>query len=275
MSESAASRRIVPDVEQSVSAQHLRYRKGPAIWPIWLVLMVISGLLAAAAAALWYERERLLDEVSGLSGEVSNMHARLDSGDTQIEEAITLLQAQMGTLFQEQDQLGMAFNDTRRELFSLIPASEDTVSADTLDELMEQISSQQQAAAERDRQLSELGASLETLEQASTQARRELTDEIARLITQLERQETEVLEDMEALRAEQQALHGRIQDLDDSVDEVIAGNSADTVSHAEMTEQIAVAQQNWQEELNALESNLRQIRQAQLAFSAQLEMLRQ
>jgi chromosome segregation ATPase len=274
MSESAASRRIVPDVEQSVSAQHLRYRKGPAIWPIWLVLMVISGLLAAAAAALWYERERLLDEVSGLSGEVSNMHARLDSGDTQIEEAITLLQAQMGTLFQEQDQLGMAFNDTRRELFSLIPASEDTVSADTLDELMEQISSQQQAAAERDRQLSELGASLETLEQASTQARRELTDEIARLITQLERQETEVLEDMEALRAEQQALHGRIQDLDGSVDEVIAGNSADTVSHAEMTEQIAVAQQNWQEELNALESNLRQIRQAQLAFSAQLEMLR-
>lgn len=274
MSESAASRRIVPDVEQSVSAQHLRYRKGPAIWPIWLVLMVISGLLAAAAAALWYERERLLDEVSGLSGEVSNMHARLDSGDTQIEEAITLLQAQMGTLFQEQDQLGMAFNDTRRELFSLIPASEDTVSADTLDELMEQISSQQQAAAERDRQLSELGASLETLEQASTQARRELTDEIARLITQLERQETEVLEDMEALRAEQQALHDRIQDLDDSVDEVIAGNSADTVSHAEMTEQIAVAQQNWQEELNALESNLRQIRQAQLAFSAQLEMLR-
>lgn len=274
MSESAASRRIVPDVEQSVSAQHLRYRKGPAIWPIWLVLMVISGLLAAAAAALWYERERLLDEVSGLSGEVSNMHARLDSGDTQIEEAITLLQAQMGTLFQEQDQLGMAFNDTRRELFSLIPASEDTVSADTLDELMEQISSQQQAAAERDRQLSELGASLETLEQASTQARRELTDEIARLITQLERQETEVLEDMEALRAEQQALHGRIQDLGGSVDEVIAGNSADTVSHAEMTEQIAVAQQNWQEELNALESNLRQIRQAQLAFSAQLEMLR-
>lgn len=274
MSESAASRRIVPDVEQSVSAQHLRYRKGPAIWPIWLVLMVISGLLAAAAAALWYERERLLDEVSGLSGEVSNMHARLDSGDTQIEEAITLLQAQMGTLFQEQDQLGMAFNDTRRELFSLIPASEDTVSADTLNELMEQISSQQQAAAERDRQLSELGASFETLEQASTQARRELTDEIARLITQLERQETEVLEDMEALKAEQQALHGRIQDLDDSVDEVIAGNSADTVSHAEMTEQIAVAQQNWQEELNALESNLRQIRQAQLAFSAQLEMLR-
>lgn len=264
MSESAASRRIVPDVEQSVSAQHLRYRKGPAIWPIWLVLVAISALLAVAAAGLWYERERLLDEVSGLSGEVSNMHARLDSGDTQVEEAITLLQAQMGTLFQEQDQLGMALNDTRSELFSLIPASEDTVSAETLDELMEQISSQQEAAAERARQLSELDTSLETLEQASTQARRELADEIASLIAQLERQESGLLENIEALRAEQQILQNRVQNLEET----------NIVSPSEVTNQVAAAQQTWQEELNALENDLRQIRQAQLAFSAQLEMLR-
>ena len=202
------------------------------------------------------------------------MHARLDSGDTQIEEAITLLQAQMSTLFQEQEQLGMAFNETRRELFSLIPASEDRVSADTLDELMEQISSQQEAAAQRDRQLSELNTSLETLEQASTQARRDLAAEIGSLITQLERQEAEVLEDIEALNAEQQVLQSRIQDLDDTINEVVAGNSADTVSPSEMTDQIAAAQQIWQEELDVLENNLRQIRQAQLAFSAQLEMLR-
>jgi len=275
MSESAASRRIVPDVEQSVSAQHLRYRKGPAIWPVWLALGALSGLLFTAAAGLWYERERLLDEVSGLSGEVSNMHARLDSGDTQIEEAVTLLQAQMGTLFQEQEQLGMALGDTRSELFSLIPANEDTVSADALGELTEQVSSQQEAAAERDRQLAALDTSLETLEQASLQARRELAEEIASLLAQLERQETRLLSDMETLKAEQQVLEGRIQDLDDTLDEALLGNPAGTVSPSEMTNQIAAAQQTWQEELDALESDLRQIRQAQLAFSAQLEMLRQ
>lgn len=274
MSESASSRRIVPDVEQSVSAQHLRYRKSPTIWPIWLALVALSGLLFAAAVGLWYERERLLDEVSGLSGEISNMHARLDSGDTQIEETITLLQAQMATLFQEQDQLGLALSDTRSELFGLIPASQDMVSTDAIDELIEQIDSQQAAAAERDRQLSALESSLETLEQTSSSARSDLADGLTSLNRQLERQETVLLEDMETLRAEQQALQGRAQDLDDAIDEALVDNSADIVSRSEMTTQIAAAQQTWQEEMNALESDLRQIRQAQLAFSAQLEMLR-
>lgn len=268
MSEPAVSRRIIPDVDQSVSAQHLRYRKGPPVWPLWLAFLALIGLFAAAANGIWYERQRLLAEVSELSGEVSNMHARLDSGETQSEDAITLLQAQIGTLFQEQDQLGMTVSDTRSELLSLIPASEDTVSADALIELTEQIKVQLEAAAERDRQLTDLDASLETLAQTSKQARDQLANDIESLFSRLDDQEGEVSDTMAALREEQLALQNRVQAIDD------AGEGAEIVTADEMMQQIDTTQQTLQEELDALESDLRQIRQAQLAFSAQLEMLR-
>lgn len=268
MSEPAVSKRIVPDVEQSVSAQHLRYRKGPTVWPLWLVLVALSVLFAVGAAGLWYERERLLAEFSELSGEVSNMHARLDAGETQREETITLLQAQIGTLFQEQDQLGMALSDTRSEVFSLIPSSEDSVSADALSELTDQVRAHQEAGAERDRQLTNLETSLASLEQASRQARDQLTDDINSLITRFDDQQGEASDTMAALREGQLALQNRVQAIDD------AGEGAEIVTADEMMRQIDTAQQTLQEELNALESDLRQIRQAQLAFSAQLEMLR-
>lgn len=268
MSESAASRRIVPDVEQSVSAQHLRYRKGPAIWPVWLALVAISGLFAAAAAGLWYERERLLEEISGLSGEVSNMHARLDSGDTQIEEAISLLQAQMSTLFQEQEQLGTTMNDTRRELLSLIPASEDTVSADALIELTQQIKAQQQAGAENERLVTDFEASLAAVEQNGSQGREQLKEEIANLASRFQDQQDNLTKSITVLEEQQLAIQNRVQVLD------ATDKNADIVTSSEMSQQLATTRQSLQEELNALESDLRQIRQAQLAFSAQLEMLR-
>ena len=116
MSDATSSQRIVPDVDQSLTAHHLRHRRGPKLWPLWLMLVLILLLLGAAAAGLWYERERLLGEVHRVSGEVSNLHARLDSGDTDAQDALTFVQAQMTTLFQEQEQLSIALTNTREEL---------------------------------------------------------------------------------------------------------------------------------------------------------------
>ena len=93
MPDSTTSSRIVPDVDQSLTAQHLRHRKGPKLWPLWLCLLLIIALLGTAAAGLWYERERLLDELRRVSGEVSNVHARLDSGGSDVQDAITFVQA--------------------------------------------------------------------------------------------------------------------------------------------------------------------------------------
>ena len=90
MSDVTSSQRIVPDVDQSLTAQHLRHRRGPRLWPLWLVLILLMLLLGAAAAGVWYERERLLAEVHRVSGEVSNLHARLDSDDTEAQDALQM-----------------------------------------------------------------------------------------------------------------------------------------------------------------------------------------
>ncbi len=41
MPNSTASSRIVPDVDQSLTAQHLRHRRGPKLWPLWLLMILI------------------------------------------------------------------------------------------------------------------------------------------------------------------------------------------------------------------------------------------
>lgn len=274
MSDSAASKRIVPDVEQSVSAQHLRYRKGPNIWPLWFAFVVILALFAAAAVGLWFERERLLEEMSGVSGEVSNMHARLDSGDSQMQDAITVLQAQMRTLFQEQEQLGSALNATRDEIFSLIPASEEIVSTDMIETLLADIDAQQETAQTRSRQLAEFNDSLERFGQEITTNRQQLSEQIATVATQLERQDATLSESIDTLSQQWEMQQNRLQSLEQQLAEAENGDNADAISRTEVATHISAVEQSWQQELDALESDLRQVRQAQLALSAQLEMLR-
>lgn len=228
MADTDNATRIVPDIEQSLNAHHLRYRKRPTLWPLWLAVISILILLGAVVAGLWLERERLRHELNRVSGEVSNVHARLDAGGGDTKETLTLLQAQVNTLFQEQEQLSIALVNAREELFSLIPASEEMVSADAIETLLQQVQQQQQASRLRDSQLAALSTSLDALEQSGKSAR----DQMAGEITALKEQD-----DIQTARLEE-------------------------------------IEQTWQERIAALESDIRQLRQSQLALNAQLEMLR-
>ncbi len=273
MPDSTASSRIVPDVDQSLTAQHLRHRKGPTLWPLWVCLLLIIGLLGAAAAGLWFERERLLNELHRVSGEVSNVHARLDSGDTDVEDTIAFVQAQMSTLFQEQEQLSIALTDTREELYSLLTMNEDMASSDSINSLLEQLNQLNEQAELRDSQLMAMGESLDALEQAGVSGRRNLVEEVSHLeqlteqrLSLLDSQVSNIRSDWEAqLSAQRSAIESRFDELETSIAEVEAPADQDA---------LAALEQTWSQRLNALESDVRQVRQAQLAFSAQLEMLR-
>ncbi|HDZ46795.1 hypothetical protein LCGC14_0121020 [marine sediment metagenome] len=273
MPDSTASSRIVPDVDQSLTAQHLRYRKGPKLWPLWLFMMLIIGLLAAAAAGLWYERERLLDELQRVSGEVSNVHARLDSGDTDVQDTITFVQAQMATLFQEQEQLAISLLDTREELYGALSTNEEAATSDSMNALLRQLAQLREQAESRDRQLAALRESLDSLEQAGTSGRRNLMEEVDHL-EQLTDQRLASLESQiasvsstweEQLAAQREAMAERLETLEVSLTEAEAPLDQAALDALEQT---------WTQRLNTLESDVRQVRQAQLAFSAQLEMLR-
>lgn len=276
MSDATSSHRIVPDVDQSLTAHHLRHRRGPRLWPIWLILMLLILLLGAAAAGLWYEREKLLDEVHRVSGEVSNLHARLDSGDTDAQDAITFVQAQMTTLFQEQEQLAIALTNAREELYGVLTDNEELVSNEALDTLSQQMAQFQEQAALRDRQLAAMRTSLNALEQAGTSGRQNLVEEVSHLegvLTQrIDTMERQVVSDRTAMedqfRTWQETAEQQMAQLSAAVSEV---NTQETpASQAALT----ALETQWSQRLNTLESDVRQVRQAQLAFSAQMEMLR-
>ena len=276
MSDATSSQRIVPDVDQSLTAQHLRHRRGPRLWPLWLVLILLMLLLGAAAAGVWYERERLLAEVHRVSGEVSNLHARLDSDDTEAQDAITFVQAQMSTLFQEQEQLAVALTNTREELYGLLTENEELVSNEALETFSQRFEQFQEQAALRDSQLAAIRTSLDALEQAGTSGRQNLVEEVTHLeevINQrLDTMERQVASDRTATEEQlsiwRENVEQQLTQLSSTVAEV--NTQEEPASQAELT----ALEAQWTQRLNTLESDLRQIRQAQLAFSAQMEMLR-
>lgn len=272
MPDTPSSQRIVPDVDQSLTAQHLRHRKGPALWPLWLVMLLVIVVLGAAAAGLWYERERLLEEVNRVSGEVSNLHARLDSGDTDADDAITFVQARMSTLFQEQEQLAMSLTDTREELYGLLTANEELVSNDALSSLNQTLTQLEQQAGLRDSQLAAMSTSLDALEQAGTSGRQNLVEEVAHL-------EQMTSQRLATLESESDDLEAQFNTWRDDLDERLGSVSANldelnTVDASASQTALDNLEQQWAQRLDTLESDLRQVRQAQLAFSAQMEMLR-
>ncbi|MBT2774157.1 hypothetical protein J7J47_18185 [Halomonas sp. ISL-60] len=277
MPDATGSSRIVPDVDQSLTAQHLRHRKGPTLWPLWLCLLLIIALLGTAAVGLWYERERLLDELHRVSGEVSNVHARLDTDDTDVQDAITFVQARMSTLFQEQEQLSMSLADTREELYGLLTMNEDMVSTDSVNSLLQQLAQLREQAELRDQQLMAVRESLDALEQTGTSGRQNLVEEVAHL-EQLSEQRLSALDSQinrvssaweEQLAAQRAAIEARFDELETSFAESVADREAPAGQEA-----LETLEQEWSQRLNSLESDVRQVRQAQLAFSAQLEMLR-
>ena len=276
MSDVTSSQRIVPDVDQSLTAQHLRHRRGPRLWPLWLVLILLMLLLGAAAVGVWYERERLLAEVHRVSGEVSNLHARLDSDDTEAQDAITFVQAQISTLFQEQEQLAVALTNTREELYELLTENEELLSNEALETFSQRFEQFQEQAALRDSQLAAIRTSLDALEQAGTSGRQNLVEEVTHLeevINQrLDTMERQVASDRTATEEQlsiwRENIEQQLTQISSTVAEV--NTQEEPASQAELT----ALEAQWTQRLNTLESDLRQVRQAQLAFSAQMEMLR-
>ncbi len=276
MSDVTSSQRIVPDVDQSLTAQHLRHRRGPRLWPLWLVLILLMLLLGAAAVGVWYERERLLAEVHRVSGEVSNLHARLDSDDTEAQDAITFVQAQISTLFQEQEQLAVALTNTREELYELLTENEELLSNEALETFSQRFEQFQEQAALRDSQLAAIRTSLDALEQAGTSGRQNLVEEVTHVeevINQrLDTMERQVASDRTATEEQlsiwRENIEQQLTQLSSTVAEV--NTQEEPASQAELT----ALEAQWTQRLNTLESDLRQVRQAQLAFSAQMEMLR-
>ena len=151
--------------------------------------------------------------------------------------------------------------------------NEDMASSDSINSLLQQLNQLNEQAELRDSQLMAMRESLDALEQTGTSGRQNLIEEVSHL-EQLTEQRLSVVDSQlnsmrsdweEQLSAQRNAIEARFEELASSVAEVEA--PADQQA-------LAALEQEWSQRLNSLESDVRQVRQAQLAFSAQLEMLR-
>ncbi|MBY6207225.1 MULTISPECIES: hypothetical protein [Halomonas] len=277
---------IVPDPGESVSATRYRQAPAPRLWPLWLLMLLVVGGLAAGSWWLWQERQRLDQELNRLRGELSNVHARFQAeqgeGDliAEFERRLDGLESANEALDQ---RLGEGLAGVENALAEQAQASLDRqeVNAETLQDLDERLSTLSDT-------LASARSSLAAVERAGDSARGALearmdrfddaresfagrlasvttrVDEVvSRLDTRLgemlprveiaENRLSEVTRDVEGLRQsrqdvaeEQQALEARIGQRIDAMEDNMASLAAD----------------------------LRDLRQAQLAFSAQLEALR-
>lgn len=277
MSNSTSSPRIVPDADQSVTARHLRHRKQPRLWPLWLLMVAIIVMLGVATAGLWYERERLFSELHRVSGEVSNLHARRDSEDTEAQDTLIFVQAQMATLFQDQEQLAIAVANMRDEFYSLLTVSEKPVSQEAVSSLVQSVEQLREQASLRDGQLAAIRGSLDALEQVGVSGRQNMLEEIT-LLEQDMIQRIDVLE--RQLTSESRELETALAGWHEEADQRLAALAA-SIEALEASQTLTLHQaslndltQQWEQRINILESDIRQVRQAQLAVSAQMEMLR-
>lgn len=247
--------RIVADAEQSLSARRPTRPAPPSLWPVWLAMLILAGVLIAILAMAWLEREKLINDVQRISGELSNVHARLDS-ETELEkEDMERNASRIDTLFNEQEQLRLAVEDTRTELIGLIPANEDIVTSDMIDVLQQRLEAVRLSNQLRDAQLASLGTSLDALEESGNAERSRLEDALDRL------------------SSDQASRSDEAEDRYSRLSEQLQGVQAE-IERTLSTQQSTLEDLDQRRaRLEAMEAELRQLRRTQLALSARLEAL--
>ncbi|MCG6657106.1 hypothetical protein HOP52_04850 [Halomonas campisalis] len=301
-------RPIVPDPDASVSRLHRARPPAPRLWPLYVLLLLLLAAVGALGWLGWQESQRLDTQWERLAGEMSNVHARFDVEE---ERGARLegVMARLGALEERSDSI--AARTTGLELELQRSAVGDLSWIEALSERQEELADQ---AATRDAMLGALQVSLDALERVGEQGREALAtrletlDEAGERRTQRLEAELEALN--EALAAEREAWQSRLDPLADDLaqgrqarealaeemawlqalverrqgeqEERLEALSAEYRALADELEAQAASHEDEQEavvalqgRLTAMEGELRELRQSQLALSAGLEALRQ
>ncbi|MEQ5802147.1 hypothetical protein [Halomonas sp. H10-9-1] len=268
---------IVPDPETSLTAHRPRYPQPPRVWPLWWLVLMLSGALGTMGWFGWQERQRLEVEAARLSGELSNVHARFDAtigeGDALARQGARLdaLERQVAT---QERRFGVVEEDLAAGLERL---------EGLIDRQETRLSRMGEAAATREATLAAFQDSLDALERTGEEGRGALAGRLGLLGEAHERHDRRLAElqaqaidgdALEALRERQadrqaelrsrlEALQARVASLADTLEGV------DEAREDDRQQQDALRQR-----LVALEAEAGELRRSQLALSARLEALR-
>jgi chromosome segregation ATPase len=240
---------------------------------LWLLILLLIAALAGMAWMAWEERERFQRDLTRLSGEVSNVHARFDMDEGR-GEALAGVESRLDVLERQDEQM-------QEQVSARFVAIDERI-----DDLQARVVRIGEAAATREAMLSATQASLDALERVGDEGRAALGE---RLVAVTERHERDaerldsLIDRVEGLEGEvpASALEERMTriegQLQERLDEALARLSglgteveALTSSRDDDSERIAAMDGR----VAALASDIGELRRAQLALSAQLEALR-
>ncbi|MFG6137038.1 hypothetical protein [Halomonas sp. B23F22_10] len=258
--DSRQPRPIVPDPDASLGGHH-RSHAPPrtTVWPLWLLILLLTAALIGLAYAGWMERQRLEQQLTRLNGEISNVHARFDASEGR-GELLSEIQTRLDELVGLEDQLQDTLDDRVTERLSDWQDENLAPQAQAQSALEGRVATLAEDGEVRADTLAAVRDSMDALETASREGRSALTERLAAL-------ESTQQGEAERQQALDERLDGAVEALSELSDDVEALSS----SSDDEREQTAALE----ERLADLQAELRELRQSQLAMNAQLEALRQ
>ncbi|MCE9662392.1 hypothetical protein LY622_02965 [Halomonas sp. M5N1S17] len=295
-------RPIVPDPDTSLTRARRPAQPMPRLWPLRLMVFLLVIALGAVTWFGWQERQRFDEQWRQLTGELSNVHARFDAEEGR-GDRLEVIESRLTTLENRGESLAARTANLEVEVEQVADIDESRLDEldDRLAGVAEQLETMAEEAAYRDALLSATQVSMDALERASEEGRQALATRIETVADSSQRTAEQLSEwqgrfdelgdiqqDVQAALAEE--LAGRDERFQ-ALDERTRSQEAELIAQLESVterldalneelEGLASGQQEHQEtvsglqnRLTAMEAELIELRQTQLALSAGLEAL--
>ncbi|MBB3140940.1 hypothetical protein [Halomonas organivorans] len=265
--DSRQPRPIVPDPDASLAGHHRSHPPSRArTWPLWLLILLLMAALLALAGAGWLERQRLEQRLARLDGEISNVHARFDASEGR-GELLSQIQRRLGELSTLEDDLDARLEERldgwqSQHLAPLADAQSD------LDARLATLAEDGQVRADT---LAAVRDSMDALEKASRESHAALGERLTGLESALDADVERIAALTQRVEQRHEALTQRLDEARNALDSLDDDVEALGASRDDVGERAA----SLEERLTDVQSELRELRQAQLATSARLEALRQ
>lgn len=242
------------------------------VWPLWLLVCLLLAGLTALAWLYWTDRQGWQTTQRELEGQVSNMHARLDSLDDGSGISPEQLSNKLGALNEDQQSLSRQLGDLRSTVEGLAESTVESTRIDAMAQRLDSLEAQGDTLADI---LDATRRSLAALEKQGNEARQGMSERLSRLASeqqqaaqrrealagrtdQLARTQRSMQEQLGALGE----LETRVATLDDRLDSLDESNQ----SQQSQREQL-------QARIDEIRTAITELRQNQLAINANLESL--
>nr|WP_297457030.1 hypothetical protein [uncultured Halomonas sp.] len=266
---------IVPESDSELVARHRSppvYRRRTRTWPLWVICLLLLVGLLVLSASYWIDRQTLMVDQRHLEGQLSNLHARLDSlGDSRevsntIEQRLTDMQAAREAL---QAELG----ELKVSLDSLEQNSADDAA---LGELAQRFETANQRRDTLTATISAMQRSLDILEQSGEDARASLVarlDDMQSALDEMQERRRMLAEDDTELQSRLAGIEETQAQLQASLEsrlDEMAG-TLETLQNADATQQQRLEELS--ASVSASQTSLTELRQNQLVLNAIIESL--